>query len=763
MHREKSRFRYIGKSVSRVDVVDKLRGRAEFADDIELNGMWHGAIVRAPTAPARLTELKFDPQFDWESVAVVTAADIPGENVVDMLKRDMPFIATDDIQYCGEPVALIAASSKEKAHAAVAHIEPVFEMRKGIYTISEIVRQYKHDSSQLHSLGTQSIAKGDIEAGFAEADEIVEGEYWTGHQEQLYLEPQTMIASVDKDKGVFIRGSMQCPYYIQPELSVTLDLPPEKIRVQQTVVGGAFGGKEDFPTLIAGYCALLAMKSGHPVKMVYDRNEDILYTTKRHPAWMRFRTGLKSNGAITAIYVELLLDGGAYTTISPVVLYRAILTVTLGYRCDNITVNGHIFRSNTFPNGAFRGFGAPQAVWGLESHNDRCVQVLKINPAQFRLKNALLANDKTATGQLISESMMPIDVLRDALKRSHYNEKAVLNSHGVGQDGKCHGIGISFFGHGSGFTGSGEAVLKSKMALELGIDNANKAAAFIRVSSVEMGQGAFTVISQIAADGLGADIGDIRYPLPDTASVPDSGPTVASRTTMVVGGTIFEAAAEMRRTLELYAAEHIFKSGKGTLRGGRFHTADGTRTFEEIARAYIKENGTLRITRQFQLPRNHKWDQNTFKGDAYPSYGWGCNVAEVEIDTQTLEINVKRVTACYDIGRVINPLLAKGQVEGGLTQALGYALYEKIDIRDGKVDASRMQTYIVPTAADVPPFDIHFLEYPYEHSVPGAKGVGEIPMDGLAPAIGNAVAAATGVRIYELPITPEKLLEAGFF
>ena len=757
---ENKTYQQVGRSVPRVDGDEKVRGLACYADDVPVPGCWYAEVVRAPVPCGRLKKLTFDPAFDWTRVCVVTPADIPGENIVDLIGHDMPFLAHDWIQYRGEPVALIAAPTRALAREAASHVKPDIEVQPSLQTLTDLVAQYRKDPAQLHRLAAQTIVKGNVAQGLAEAEVVVEGEYWAGHQEQLYIEPQGMIATPQEDGGIFLQGSLQCPYYIAPELVSTLALPLEKIRVQQTAVGGAFGGKEEFPTLLAGYCALLALKCGKPVKLIYDRHQDILYTTKRHPVWVHHRTGLKRDGTITAMQVDFLLDGGAYTTLSPVVMYRGILHATLGYRCANVFVDGHVYRTNTFPNGAFRGFGAPQAVWALEAHMDVCAEKLGLAPHDFRLRNALHVGDATATGQILSEPMGTPDVLEQTLARSGFAEKLPRCSHGRAGDRKWYGIGLAFFGHGSGFTGDGESRLKSKVALDLEYFEGGQPGISIRISSTEMGQGTLTIMPQIAADGLSLALDRVRCPLADTRYAPDSGPTVASRTAMVVGGTVFGAAEKMRKALEEFASSALFRGEPVTLTDSVFRGqySGQERSFDEVAHAHLKERGPLRLYHQFQLPASIKWDQKTFRGDSYPTYAWGCNVAEVEVDPQTLEIQVKRVVSCWDIGRLINPVLAKGQVEGGLTQALGYALLEKMSIKDGLYDASRMQTYVVPTALDVPELEVHFLEYPYTHVAPGAKGVGEIPMDGLASAIANAVYAATGVRLNDLPLTPEKLL-----
>ena len=757
-----AQFREVGRSVPRFDGDEKVRGRARYVDDLPLPGAWHGVVVRSPVSCGRLRGLTFDPAFDWSQVCVVTPADIPGENIVDMIGRDMPFIAHDQIQYRGEPIALVAAPTKRLAAEAAAHIRAEIEAQPAVLTLDEVVQRHRAGGAGLHPLAAQTIVKGDAGRALAGAAHVVEGFYQAGHQEQLYIEPQGMLCIPEADGSIFLQGSLQCPYYISPELIHTLKLPLEKIRVQQAAVGGAFGGKEEFPTLLAGYCALLALKCRKPVKIIYDRHQDMLYTTKRHPVWVHYRTGLHADGTLAAQVVDFVLDAGAYTTLSPVVLSRGILHTTLGYRCDHVFVNGHAYRTNTFPCGAFRGFGAPQAIWGLESHMDRCAAAAGLAPEVFRLRNALHQGDATATGQVIAEPMGTPGVLEMALERSDFAARRARCTRGSPHAKSWYGIGLSFFGHGSGFTGDGEARLKSKVALDLEPGADGRPMVHIRISSTEMGQGTLTIMPQIVADGLGCALDHVRMPLPDTKYAPDSGPTVASRTAMVVGGTLYGAAEKLKKDLETFAAAEFFHGSAATLEDDVFR-GGGTpaQPFAVVAAAFLRARGPHRVYNQFQLPPTIKWNQKTFEGDSYPSYSWGCNVVEVEINPLTLELVVTRVTAVYDIGRVINPVLATGQIEGGLVQALGYAVMEKTGIKDGLYDANRMQTYIVPTMPDAPAMDVHFIEYPWGYCAPGAKGVGEIPMDGLAPALANAVEAATGLRLTQLPITPETLLAAG--
>lgn len=751
----------VGAAIERFDGDEKVRGRAQYVDDLQIPGCWYGHVVRSPVPHGQLRGLRFDPNYDWTQVVVVTPKDIPGPNYFVMHDRSMPVLADKEILYAGEPLAIVAAPTLRQAKEAAAHIRPDIEELPAVLSLAEIVARYKAGTPGDVCLVEKKIIKGHADEALAQADIVVEGEYTAGHQEHLYIEPQGMVAIPQPGGGVFIRGSLQCPYYVVNETHEALGLPPEKVRVKQEAVGGAFGGKEEFPSMLAAYVALPALKSGKPVKIVYDRHEDILYSTKRHPCWVRHKTGLKHDGTIVAMKVEYFLDGGAYMTLSDVVMYRGILHAAMGYRCDNVSVLGMVWRTNTFPSGAFRGFGAPQAWWGLESHVDAMARAVGMAPHEFRLKNALRLGDTTPTGMVLKNSVASPMIIEEAVKRSGFAKKLKKCSRGDLSHRTWYGIGMSFFSHGAGFTGDGESKIKSKAAVQLDMLSDGLPGVNILASSTEMGQGAQTVLCQIVADVMDLPAERVRFPLADTAFVPDSGPTVASRTTMIVGGTLASAAKKLKEAIELFASQDFFGGKPVKLVGGAFISAgQRARSFKEVATAYLKKHGPLRTVHQFALPPETQWDQNTFRGDAYPGFAWGCNIVEVEIDTLTLKIRVKKVWAIYDIGTVVNPVLASGQMEGGIAQGIGYALMEKIGVRDGLFDANRMQTYIIPTMLDVPAMDVRFMEYPCPYVPHGAKGAGELPMDGVAPAIANAIEQATGIRMTDLPITPEKLLAA---
>lgn len=756
----------VGKPMVRVDADGKVRGRTRYLGDIAYKGVLHGVVVRAPVARGILKALVPDPAFDWSKIVIATAQDIPGENVVHMHDRTMPLLAEigGEIRYRGEPVAVVAAKTLELATEAANRIRVDVDELPPLLTLEEAIAIFKKSPEKLDTMKAQDIVKGDLAKGFAEADHVVEAEYWAGHQEQLYIENQGMVVFPQKDGSILAEGSLQCPYFPVHELNDPLQLPPEKIRVRQTPVGGAFGGKEEYPTMLIGYAALPALKSGKPVKIAYERHEDILYTTKRHPVWVRYKTGFKKDGTLTAIECDYILDGGGYLTISDVVMFRGILHCAVAYRCDNVVIRGKVARTNSFPCGAFRGFGAPQAIWGIESHMDAIAARLGKAPHDVRRLVHARPGDVTPTGQVLSDENGSSACLDLALKRSDFARKLKQASRGSLRKGqkKLYGVGLAFFAHGSAFTGDGESKFKAKGRMQLALLDDGKPGVNIRVSSTEMGQGVHTIFTQIAADALSLDPARIRFPMADTGLVPNSGPTVASRTTMVVGNVVHRASQDLKAQIEAFASLRHFRGEKTVLTHSRL-VAKGRKpvAFAAVAKDMLAELGEVNGVFQFNLPASTRWDQATFKGDSYPGYSWSANVAEIEIDPLTYEIAVTRVTAIVDVGRIINPTLASGQVEGGLTQALGYAIMEKVATgKNGLYDASRLQTYIIPTSLDIPVYDVKFVEYPCAFAPPGGKGLGELPMDGLAPAIANAVEAATGQRIRQIPITPESIFEA---
>jgi CO/xanthine dehydrogenase Mo-binding subunit len=706
----------------------KLTGVARYADDLVFPGAWYGATIRSAEAHARLLGIERDPGFDWTKVVVVTSADIPGDNIVSSIHDDQPVLVADEIRHHAEPVALVAAADRATLRAAKRAIHLRTEPLPAVFDPLQSTQEFAHFD----------IARGDVDATMASAELVVEGTYRVGHQEQLYIENQAMIAVPRPGGGVTVHGSLQCPYYVQPALKRALGLGDEEAVVVQAETGGGFGGKEEYPSMLAVHAALLALRAGRPVRMVYDRHEDIAATTKRHPAIVRHRTGVMRDGTLVAQDIEVVMDGGAYCTLSPVVLSRATIHAGGPYRCDHVRIRGRAMATNTPPNGAFRGFGAPQVEFAAETQANRVAEALGMSPLELRRRWVYRTGDVTPTGQVLRESVAAEEVLERAAEASEFERMrertAGARAARTPATRTGHGIGLALGWHGAGFTGSGEVRLASVASLELGPGGRVR----ILAASTEMGQGTRTILPQLVADELDVSSHEVELAPVDTSIVPDSGPTVASRTAMVVGGLLVSAARRLRARVE---------------------EATG-RPFAASAADYAREHGPLRIDQRFEPYPGIRFDDATHTGDAYPCYGWAAAVAEVDVDLDTGEVAVRSVVAVDDVGRVIHPVLAEGQVEGGTLQAVGYATIEEIKVADGRYLNDRLATYLIPTALDAPRIDAILVEAPFSGAPHGAKGVGELPMDVGAPAVVAAIHDATGTWITELPATPERIMAA---
>ena len=561
--------------------------------------------------------------------------------------------------------------------------------------------------------------------------------YRTGAQEHVYIEPNAIIGEATAD-GVMVRGSMQCPYYVHHALHEMFQLPLERVRAAQVETGGGFGGKEDYPSMLACHAALLSFKAGgRPVKIAYDREEDMACTTKRHPSRTRIRSAFAADGTLLALDVEFLLDGGAYMTLSPVVLSRGALHASGPYRCPNVRIQARALATNTPPHGAFRGFGAPQSLFAIERHMDEAAQRLGLDPAELRRKNLLRTGDAMATGQIMRDEVDLMALMDRALTEIGYAEKRdsypTLNA---SDDSVKRGVGFSVFMHGGGFTGSGETMLNSVAALEGTEDGLVR----VLAASTEIGQGANTVFTQVAAEALQAPVELIVVAPPDTGLVPNSGPTVASRTTQVVGKLVLDAGLAMRKTL----------LDAGLLLDGDVGAA---------IRTYVARHGALRTESRYRKPDFVEWDDATYRGDAYATYAWACYATDLRIDLVTYETQVVDFVAVQEVGRVLNPTLAAGQIEGGVAQGIGWGLNEEVIWRQGSMANHQMSNYLIATAADLPRIRVFFEELPYAYGPGGAKGLGELPMDGPAPAILNAVQHALQIAPRQVPMTPEVLMD----
>jgi CO/xanthine dehydrogenase Mo-binding subunit len=773
----------VGKSIPRKEGRRKVTGQALYVDDLTFPEMLHGVTVRSSIPRGRIKSISFDQPpaiaggsdsiIPWDEFTIVTAKDIPGENYVALILNDQPYLADEIVNHPEEPIVLLAHPDRYLLEEARRHVRIEYEELPAVFSLQESLAQKEIIWGEDNVFKKFLVDKGNVDDVWATADFIVEAEYETGAQEQLYIENNGAIAIANPADGVTVWGSMQCPYYVHKALIKLFGLPEEKIRVIQTETGGGFGGKEEYPSMIAGHAALLAWKSGKPVKIIYDRAEDMVATTKRHPSRTRHKTAVAKDGKLLAQEIDFVIDGGAYCTLSPVVLSRGTIHAAGPYFCPNVRIKSTAVATNMPPHGAFRGFGAPQSIFALERHLDKVAQTLGLTPAEFRRRNFIKEGQTTATNQTIREKVDMEGLLKRAFELTDYEAKRErfarenaagiepsltvglmprANTHSTSDRGTSptvregsasrikKGIGFASFMHGAGFTGSGEVYLQSVVGAEATPEGRVK----ILAASTEIGQGTNTIFAQIAAEALALDYDLFEVTQPDTAQVPNSGPTVASRTCMIVGKLVESAVLGLKQTLV----------GGGFLRD-QYTQAE----FQKACADHIEKFGSLKSFSKYEPPPNVFWDDEKYQGDAYGAFAWAVYVAEISYDPLTYEVRVDDFVAVQEVGRVINPVLAGGQIEGGVAQAIGMTLYENVVWQNGRMANGQMTNYIMPTAADIPPIRVYFEENPYAYGPAGAKGIGELPMDGPAPAILNAIENATGESFRHVPLMPEAMME----
>ena len=744
----------IGRAVPRKEAKDKVTGRARYVDDVTFPGMIHGVTVRSRTPRGRIKQIHFGPGIPWDELTIVTAEDIAshgGANVIALILDDQPCLASGVINHPEEAVVLLAHSDRSLLERAREAIRIEVEPLPAVLSIEESLAKKAIVWGEDNIFKEYLIKKGgDVDVVLAGAEIVVEGEYETGAQEQLYIENNGMIAVYDASAGgagsVTVWGSLQCPYYIQKALMKLFDVPAEKARVVQLETGGGFGGKEEYPSMIASHAALLSRKANRPVKIIYDRGEDMAATTKRHPSRTRIRAGVRKDGKLMALDIDFVIDGGAYATLSQVVLSRGSIHAAGPYEVADVRIRGRAVATNAPPHGAFRGFGAPQSLFALERHMDVIAARIGMSPIELRRMNFVKKGQTLATGQVVRDDVDMSVLLDKALAASGYHEKraAFVATNADDAEPIKRGVGVACFMHGTGFTGSGEKYLASIVGAEATPEGRVR----VLAASTEIGQGTNTIFAQIAADALGVDCDTIEVAQPDTSKVPNSGPTVASRTCTIVGKLVENAATQIKDAL---------------LASGVLAAPYTPEEFRRACARYVKELGPLRTKSQYEQPGWMKWDDATFRGDAYASYSWAVYVAEVAVDMRTYDARCTDFVALQEVGKVIHPLLAAGQIEGGVAQGIGWALYENVVWKDGRMSNSRMTDYIMPTSADLPPIRCFFEEArDFDKSAGGphgAKGIGELPMDGPAPAILNAIGDAIGVSLTRIPATPEVVMD----
>ncbi len=759
----------VGKRVIRPEAIAKVTGEAIFTDDISFPDQLYARTLRASHPHARIRSIDKSAALALPGVhAVLTADDIPGRINHGIVHHDWPALAHKKVRYMGDPVAVVAAESAEIAAQALKEIQVAYDP---LEIVDGPERALDPDAPHIHEdwktgnlIKHIKVRHGEVEKGFADADVVVERTYHTATTEHAFLEPECAIgvpAGYDEEhEKVTVYVGSQIPYADRNQVAAALDLPDDAVRIVSPLVGGGFGGKEDIAAQI--HVAMLAQATGRPVKMLYRRDESLLFHPKRHATVIRIKTGARRDGKLTAVQAELYGDGGAYASLSDKVMTRATTHATGPYVIPNARIDCYANYTNNPPSGAFRGFGVTQSAFAVEQNMDILAQELGIDPLDFRRMNAMRVGEITATGQLLRESVglpQTLDVIDEKIR----NDMEALKANGAsstpterlspyawrqGNKAYAWGFGCAYKNTGLG----GGAPDKSSAIVEVYADGT----AEVRTSAAEIGQGLVTVVAQTTAEELGLPYEQVKVLLSDTDLTPDGGPTTASRQTYVTGNAARMAAGVMREALSSVVAEQ-FDVPPGTIRfeEGLLRANGHSVSFGDAVQALIDEGREPRAHYQYEAPETQPLGTG---GDMHFAFSFASQAALIEVDLETGEVHVLKVVAVNDVGKAFNPIGLQGQVEGGVMMGLGNALTESFIVEQGIPFTDVLARYKMPSIKHTPEIQSVIVEEPTADGPYGAKGVGEISSIPTTPAICNAIYNATGVRVYSLPVDQDALL-----
>ncbi len=745
----------IGKAVKRIDGLEKAFGYSKYTPDMYISGMLYAEVVYPNVAHGILKSIDVKEAMKVPGVVkVATYKDVPN-NKMGMVAKDMQLLVPvgGKVRFEADPIALVAAETPQAAKEAAKKVKFEIEELPPVLTIDEALKNEVVVNGERNDAFYKKIRRGNVDEAFEKSDLIVEMDFETGYQEQAYLETQGVLAIWD---GTYmtIYGSMQCPYYVQNDVAEVLKLPLSRVTVIQMETGGAFGGKEDVPSYVATKAALLSYLTRRPVKLIYKRDEDMRETSKRHPSKSHYKVGFTKDGKITAMEIKAYLDMGAYSTLSPIVMFRTLTHAAGAYAVDNVKVDVWGVYTNKVPCGAFRGFGSPQVLFAIEAVMDEAAKRLGIDPYDIRYKNALEVGKATSTGHILKSSVGAKKTLEYVKEMSNYEElKKEVEEFNKKNRFKKRGLGWSHIIYGVSLGAAGQHLDGAAAQLQIKSDGT----ATVMIGNTEMGQGAKTTMALIVAEVLGIPIEKITVLQPNTSVLQDSGPTVASRTTVYSGNALRLAAEKIRENI----IEFIKESGRAQsveIDYGVWRLDGKEVPFEEIAQRANNANVKL-VEVQWYKTRPLRYDQEIGVGEAYVSYTFSTQLSLVEVDLLTGRPQVLKVWVSHDIGKVINLDGAIGQVHGGVVQGMGYAIMEEIKHDEkGKMLVTNFNNYVVPTIRDIPNIEVKFVEEEFEGGPFGAKGLGEPSLMSSPPSVANAISDAVGVRFNRLPVTPEEIL-----
>jgi CO/xanthine dehydrogenase Mo-binding subunit len=753
-------LKVIGKPIPRHDAWEKAFGLTAYAADFSLPGMLYGKVLRSRYPSARIVSINTSKAERLSGVkAVLTAKDVPKNESVTRFGQTHAMgggfeglyrvLADKKVHFMGEAVALVAAETEEVAERALGLIKVEYQPLSGVFDPLEAMKpgapQVEEGRSDV--ITHYEVIKGDIEKGFLEADVIVENIYRAPFVDHAYLEPESGVAWIDENGVITLRVSTQVIEHFRGIADV-LNLPHNRVRVIGTYVGGGFGGKEDIT--VESLLALLTYKTGKPVKLTYTREESILCHSKRHPYVMIYKTGAKKDGRLTALQARLVSDAGAYVYLSPWVLLYSMVDAAGPYRIPHAKIDGYtVLTNNTFTS-ANRGFGAPQVCFAYESQMDELARRLEMDPKQIRIKNYLEKGEALATGQILQHHVALEETTERALEA--LGEKTP-------SPGKVRiGQGVA-----SGMTSYGRMIFlhdTSRSHLSIEMDGS----VTIRAGVQDIGGGQASSLCQIVSEVLGVPLEDVKIYIADTALTPFAGTTTATRQLYMSGNATLMAAEEVRRTLLRKASEMLkIDPQRLDLVDREVVDVEGSAKslpIKEVVKACASDGLPLYHIALFKAPFRNLTQFERIEGQVFPDFTFGTHAAEVAVDEETGRVQVLKLISCFDVGRAINRSSVEGQLEGGAIYGMGYGLTEEVVLERGMTMTPSFSEYLLPTSLDVPDVQTILIESGDGVGPFGAKGVGEPSVCSVAPAISNAVQDAIGVRIYDLPLTPEKVVRA---
>jgi CO/xanthine dehydrogenase Mo-binding subunit len=751
-----SSHKIIGKPERRVDAWGKVTGRAKFAEDYNVSHQLWGKVLRSKYPHAKVLSIDVTAAKQVEGVeAVLTSKDIPGKKVFGVVVKNQQILAEEKVRYLGDGVALVAAKSKEIAELALSLIKVEYE---SLPVVTDPEEAMKPDAPLIHGEKNEfvhhEVRKGDVARGFTEADFILERTFRTQFIEHSYIEPEAVLAEPAEQGGVRITGSVQNLFSSRRSVADALSLPLNRVQIIQSTLGGSFGGKDEVMTSMCCRAALLAMKTGKPVKMVNSREESMLESYKRHPYVLHYKWGTKKNGSITAMEMRIVADGGAYASMSPFVTWRSVVQATGPYICENVKTDVYAAYTNNNYTGAMRGFGSPQVNFAIESMMDELGEKVGLNPLEIRLKNGFETGAVTATGQKLAHNVSLKEVLEKAADAIDFKQK--WNKYQNAKKGGLRkGVGLACSYRGVSLGAEGTDAAETIVSVQ------TDGSVIVSSGVTDMGQGAQTQMSQIAAEVLGISMDRIQFLNTNTSRVADSGPTVASRGTIMGGSAAKNAAEQVRNTLldvgsamtNVGAAELDLENNYLVNASSRQRLA----SFPELATECFNRGKPMIGLGWHQSPKT-SWDEEHGQGDAYFTFVYGANAVEVVVDTETGKVDVVEAASVHDVGKAINRAMVEGQMYGGVAMGIGYGLLEEFEIEKGIPKQLNFDEYLIPTSMDVPRIKTIIVENEDLFGPFGAKSVGEPTNELAAPAIVNAIYNATGKRVYEIPANLERVL-----